>query len=164
MPSQGSEKQLLEYAACQCFLDTYNRLHQTHFELLEHGDKPDFLVRDSQSSEKIGVEVTHLYYDGKEAKMLLGRRPKEPHGVMTMDQLIAQLNSLLYEKVGRAAKYDFEGRLFLLVRVGSPIFDKADFDMWEDEISVPPFNLFDQIWLLFRNQTNNTFSDLTQIQ
>lgn len=164
MPSQGNEKQLLENAACQCFLETHNRLHQTHFELLEHADKPDFLVRDSQSGEKIGIEVTHLYFDGREAQMLLGRRPNESHGVMTLDQSIPQLNELLYEKARSAVQYDFRGRLFLLVRVASPIFDKNDFEMYQDDISSPSPNCFDQIWLLFRNQTTNTFSDLIQIK
>ena len=158
------ERERLELAACNCFLDSYNTRHQTNFQIVDHRDKPDFLVQNSHTSETLGIEVMHLYHDSKEAQMVLGRRPNELHGVMTISGLIAKLNSDLSEKVERAAKYDFNGKMVLLVRVTSPIFDRQDFDMFEDEIGVPSPNNFVEIWLLFRNQATGTYSDLKQIQ
>jgi len=95
---------------------------------------------------------------------VLGRRPNQLHGVMTISGLIGKLNTDLAEKVERAAKYDFHGKMFLLVRVTSPIFDRKDFDMYEDEISAQKPNNFAEIWLLFRDQTTGTWSALKQIQ
>jgi len=158
------ERLQLELAACRCFIDSYNVRHGTDFKSVEHRDKPDFLIQDARTREAMGLEVMHLYYDGKEAQMVLGRRSKEPHGPMTLDQLIDKLNSDLVEKVARASKYDFDGRMSLVIRVASPIFDRADFDIYEDDVVVPGPNLFDEIWLLFRDPDTGAFTDLKQIQ
>ena len=158
------EKQRLELAACTCFLDSYNTRHQTNFQIVAHRDKPDFLVQNSQTGETLGIEIMHLYHDSKEAQMVLGRRPNELHGVMTISGLIGKLNSDLSDKVERAAKYDFNDEMRLLVRITSPIFDRQDFDMFEDEIRVPSPNNFAEIWLLFWDQATGTYSDSKQIQ
>jgi hypothetical protein len=159
-----SEKQDLELAACNYFVGSYNAIHRTNLKLVEHRDKPDCVVHDAVTGEHVGIEVTHLYYDAKEAKMVLGRLPKQVHGVMTITELIEKLNADMAEKTNRAAKYDFEDKLILLIRVASPIFDKQDFEMYGDEIDVPRPNPFAEIWLLFWNQANRTYSDLMQLQ
>jgi len=159
-----NERLALERAACNYFLDSYNRLHDTAFEIVDHRDKPDFWARDTRSGEKIGIEVTHLFFDSREAKILLGRSPDGTHGTMTISELIERLNDLLAQKITQTAKYNFEGRLFLLVRVASPIFDKKDFEIFEDEITFPPGNVLDEVWLLFLNQTTQTYNDLMQVQ
>ena len=159
-----SEKQDLELAACTYSIASYNAIHQANLELVQHRDKPDCVLRDAVTGELVGVEVTHLYYDATEAKMVLGRLSKQLHGVMTISQLIEKLNADMAEKISRAAKYDFEGKLVLLIRVASPIFDKQDFEMYEDEIDVPELNTFAEIWLLFWGQATGTYSDLMQLQ
>lgn len=159
-----NENQDLELAACNYFIGAYNAIHHANLEFIEHRDKPDCVLRDAVTGEQVGVEVTHLYYDAKEAKMVLGRLPKQVHGVMTISQLIEKLNADMAEKINRAAKYNFEGKLVLLVRVASPIFDKQDFEMYEDEIDVPELNTFAEIWLLFWSQATGTYSDLMQLQ
>lgn len=159
-----SEKQDLELAACMYFIDSYNAIHRTNLKLVEHRDKPDCVLRDAVTGEQVGVEVTYLYYDAQEAKMVLGRLSKQLHGVMTISQLIEKLNADMVEKINRAAKYDFEGKLILLIRVASPIFDKQDFEMYADEIDVPRLNTFSEIWLLFWSQASGTYSDLMQLQ
>jgi hypothetical protein len=159
-----SEKQDLELAACTYFVDSYNAIHRTNLKLVEHIDKPDCVLHDAVTGEQVGVEVTHLYCDAREAKMVLGRLPKQLHGVMTISQLIEKLNADMAEKTNRAAKYAFEGKLILLIRVASPIFDKQDFEMYEDEIDVPRLNTFSEIWLLFWSQASRTYSDLMQLQ
>ena len=75
-----NEKQNLELAACTYFIDSYNTIHRTSFQLIAHQDKPDCLLQDVVTGEQVGVEVTHLYYDTEEAKMVLGRLPKQSHG------------------------------------------------------------------------------------
>jgi hypothetical protein len=157
------ERQALERAACEHFLKAHNATHRTNFQIAEHRDKPDFLVRDARVGEPLGIEVMHLYYDPKEAQMVLGRRPNELHGVMTVSGLIAKFNVDVAEKLGRAAKYDFSGKMILLVRVTSPIFDKDDFDMHEDDISIPHQEIFSEVWLLFWDQASRSYSSLKQV-
>lgn len=159
-----NEKLALELAACTYFIASYNGLHKTKFQIQKHQDRPDFLLKDVDTGEMVGVEVMHLYYDAVEAKMVLGRLSGKLHGVMTISHLIQQLNSDLADKINTAASYDFPGKLILLVRVASPIFDRQDFDMYEDEITVPQPNTIAEIWLLFWDQTTGTYSNLKQIQ
>jgi hypothetical protein len=159
-----NEKENLERAACDYFIRSYNNDHGTRFEIVCHQDRPDFLTRDSNSGETLGIEITHLFYDDKVAKMVLGRLSGQLHGAMTLPNLIDKLNAKLAEKVNRAARYPHDGKLVLVIRVASPIFDKRDFEMYSDEIAVPTLNTFAEIWLLFRNLCAGTFSDLLQIQ
>ena len=161
---QMLEKQELELAACTYFIHSYNAIHRTNFELIAHQDKPDCLLQDVVTREHVGVEVTHLYYDRNEAKMVLGRLPKQPYGVMTLDQYIEKLNAEMAKKANRAAKYNHEGKLILLIRVASPIFDKQDFEMYEEDIVVPKLNTFAEIWLLFCSANTKSFSDMLQLQ
>lgn len=158
------ERQQLERAACEHFLNAYNKRHTTHFEIVEHRDKPDFLAQDASTGEKTGVEIMHLYYDAKEAQIMLGRRPNELHGTMNINGLIDKLNADLDEKCSRAAKYDFNGKMFLVIRVASPIFDQKDFEIFGTDIVVPTHNTFAEIWLVFWDQASKAYSTLMQIQ
>lgn len=159
-----NEKEKLEFAACTHFLESYNKIQGSGLQLVVHQDKPDCLAKDHRTGERIGIEVTHLYYDATEARMVLGRLPGVLHGVMTLQQLIDKLNSDMAEKANRAANYFFEGKLILLIRVASPIFDKQDFEMYRDDICVPQLNTFAEIWLLFWSQATQSYSDLLQLQ
>jgi len=158
------EKQRLERATCEHFLNEYNERHETKFEIVEHRDKPDFLVQDRATGKKLGIEIIHLYYDSKEAKMVLGRQPNELHGVMNINGLIDKLNADLSEKCSRAAKYDFNEKMSLAIRVASPIFDLNDFEIFGAEVVVPAHNTFAEIWLVFWDQATKTYSALKQIQ
>ena len=74
------EKEDLELAACIYFINRYNQEHNTNLELVKHTDKPDFILSDAVTGERVGVEVTHLYYDENEAKMILGRMTNKTYG------------------------------------------------------------------------------------
>ena len=161
-----NEKEALEEAACLYFIDAYNKAHGTHFEIKEHRDKPDFLAGDHSTSEMMGVEVTHLYYDSEEAKTLLGRSslPLHPGKEKNFDHLAGRLNDLLIDKVKAGVAYDFGQKIFLLIRVACPIFTKSDFEMCSDWIDLHSGNPFAEVWLLFYSERTDTFSDLLQIQ
>ena len=161
-----NEKEALEEAACRYFFDAYNNAHGTHFEIKEHRDKPDFLAGDHSTSETMGVEVTHLYYDSEEAKTFLGRSslPPHPDREKNFDHLAGRLNDLLIDKVKAAVAYDFGLKLFLLVRVACPIFSRSDFEMCSDWSYMHSGNPFAEVWLLFHSELTDTFSDLLRIQ
>jgi hypothetical protein len=160
---QMNEKAELERAACEWFLQSYNAQHDTAFAIKEHRDRPDFIATDP-SGQEIGVEATHLHYDFKAAKMVLSRAEREQlHGIMQTEELIARLNTLLESKAAQAAKYNFENRLFLVIRSGSPIHEKADFEMFEEDIHIPASHPFAGIWLLCRNPETNQWTDLLSL-
>ncbi len=158
-----NEKAELERAACEGFLQSYNAKHDTAFAIKEHRDRPDFIAADPWGQE-IGVEVTHLHYDFKAAKMLLGRAEREQlHGIMQTEELIARLNTLLEAKAAQAAKYNFKNRLFLVIRNTSSIHELADFEMFEEDIHMPPSHPFAHIWLLCKDPRTNKWTDLAEL-
>ena len=87
--------------------------------------------------------------------------PASNETIRTFEELS---DSALESKVAQAAKYHFDGRMSLVIRVASTIFDRMDFDIYGEDIVIPEPNTFDEIWLLFRDAATNAFSDLKQIQ
>ncbi|RLC36773.1 hypothetical protein DRH29_03825 [candidate division Kazan bacterium] len=156
-----AEKKKLEKAAFDYFIKSYNLFNGTNFQFNKHSDKPDFIAEDD--GQMLGVEVTHLFYDDNEAKILLGRADKRISGIMKADELIKTLNIKLADKVEQAAKYDFKNRMILVIRVASPVFDKSDFDREENSIKVPQ-SVFSEIWMLFYDTNTQSWSDLKQLK
>jgi hypothetical protein len=160
---QMEEKAGLERAACEGFLQSYNAEYGTSFVIKKHRDRPDFLIADA-SGEEIDIEMAHLYYDREQAKTSLFRGEKEKlHGIMQTDKLITELNTLLESKAAQAVKYNFGNRLFLVVRNTSPIHELADFEMFEENIHIPPSHPFAHIWLLCKDPRTNKWTDLAEL-
>jgi uncharacterized glyoxalase superfamily protein PhnB len=53
-----SEKQRIEKAVGQQFLDLYNELFETNFVIVELSDRPDIICRDSQTERTLELEIT----------------------------------------------------------------------------------------------------------
>ncbi len=158
-----NEGSRLEKAALNHFLETYNRLSGTHLEFEKHRDRPDFIVKDRMSKQELGIEVKHLYYDEDEAKTLLNRSTSSTHSLMSSTKLVEKLNDLLKEAIETARKYEFRNKMFLIIRVASPIFDKQDFELHEEDVQLPP-DIFSEIWLIFRDTSKGTWSDLKRLK
>lgn len=157
MAATGKDK--LEVAAVSYFLDWYART----FRIVCHQDRPDFLVQEPSSGEKVGIEVAHLFQDDEEARMLLGRSQEWGHSTVTSSDLITRLNDLLRQKAQKVEDYDFAGSLFLLIRVASPTFDRESFVALQTDINIP-FCRFSEIWLLFYDFNGASWSDLMQLK
>ncbi len=155
-----TEKEQLEKSTIEYFVKAYPR----QLRVLEHSDKPDFTLIDENDRSKIGVEVAHLWHDKKEAKILLGRSTQTTHGVMCANDLIKVLNSLLNQKTTKINGFRPHHKFFLVVRVASPIFDKSNFDMYENDI-ICPKNKYSEIWLVLDdNNKNGRWSELGLIK
>lgn len=158
-----NEKVRLEKAALDYFIKAYNSLRGTHLEFKEHSDKPDFIVKDSESNQIVGIEVKHLFYDPNEAKILLGRSAMPNHSLMSSTELVTTLNKLLKNANESAKKYEFKDKMFLIVRVASPVFDKSPFDMFEGDIINLP-TIFSEIWLVFYDFSRQAWGDLKRLK
>lgn len=158
-----NEKSQLERATLDYFIKAYNHLEKKRLELIKHGDRPDFITKDSLLNEIIGIEVKELFYDSDEAKILLGRSDTLTHGMMLIDRLIIKLNDLIEKASESAKKYEFKSSLFLVIRIASPIFDKEDFQRFRDNIRVT-LDTFSQIWLLFYNNSTLNWDNLERIK
>ena len=160
MNKHNDEKDKLEGYALDYFLNK----HKPYWELVEKKEKPDFLLRSKETGKQFGIEVTHLWYDDEEARMLLGRSNKKVSDLQNADTLIKELNNRLVKKDTKARKYKFDKPMFLLIRITSRVFDKSTFDMYETDIVIPPDCIFKAIWLLFYNFDTQKWKDLKPLK
>lgn len=142
-----NEKERLEKAACEQFVKIYNQQFSSKFTIVKHQDKPDFIIG-NQDEEQLGIEVSHLYHDQREAMLLLGRE-KGMHGLMSFNDLLDALNRLLQKKFDEAQKYPYKGDKHLVVRTTSPIWGNKDFKGSREKILVPSLSAFEKVWLIF---------------
>lgn len=142
-----SEKYILEKAA----IDIFIKKNKNIYTIIKHCDKPDFILLDTEKS-KIGVEVSYLYYDEKEAKLLFNRCEGKSHGVMNTAELINKLNNLLLRKYDKLKNYNLYDKYFLIIRVVSPIFDISTFKLYRSDINNSENN-YNEIWLITDDNT-----------
>ena len=156
-----TEKEQLEEFVINNFINNY----QIELRILKHSDKPDFTLFDKINNKKIGAEVTHLYYDGNEAKILLGRSDnKNSHGIMNFSNLINKLNELINQKCDKIKEFKHHDKFILIIRVASPIFDKFDFDRYEKDI-IYPENKYSEIWIILDdNSKKQRWTELKQVK
>lgn len=148
------EKWALEREAAQTFIAAYNELNHSHFTLTKHTDKPDFVATEKDTNQTVGVEITHLFYDDEEAKLLLDRSEHNYLELVETGELINVLNKRLATKAEKGSKYDFSEPMILVVRVASPLVTKSDFEKLGQQVVVPE-SVFEHIWILFRDDTDN---------
>lgn len=88
MKNHDDEKSALEEAAVGIFVDLYNLNREDHLEVIERRERPDYILK-SIKDGLVALEVTHLFYDADEAKMLFGRSAEEMHGLEKFSKLYA---------------------------------------------------------------------------
>lgn len=156
------EKWALEREAAELFVESQNQSDGTNLVLEKHSDKPDFIARDD-FGRTVGIEITHLFYDDDEARLLLGRTMSPHLPEEDAREIIEVLNRRLAQKEEKARKYKFDHSMILVIRVASPVFDKATFDEFQTLIKVPQ-SVFDQIWLLFNDESGVAEDNLKQLK
>jgi len=146
--SHGGEKAGLEEAALAWFLCEYCKRKGIRYLPVEFPERPDTIL-EAPDGSRIGVEITHLYYDRQEAEMLLGRGRGVPHGLEMFSALLDKLHKLIRRKAEKASRYPCPYPVVLVVRVASPVFSGQDFETAKarGEIRVPE-GAFHEVWLL----------------
>ncbi|PYI51040.1 hypothetical protein [Paenibacillus flagellatus] len=147
----NDEKLKLERAAVRDFIRLYNARHDVKLRLLYQHDRPDAVLQTSRGG-KLGVEITHLFYDAAEAKALLGRPDGTVSGPVTLAHLIAQLNELVRRKESKRQAYDPAYPISLLIRNSSPTFRLTEIWAAREHIHKPN-DVFVDTWFLTRDGT-----------
>lgn len=150
-PRHDNEKLALERAAIREFIRLFNLRHSVKLRLLYQHDRPDAVLQTSRG-DKLGVEITHLFYDAAEAKALLGRPDGSLSGPVTLAHLIAQLNELIKRKESKKMAYDPAYPISLLIRNASPTFRLSEIWAARDHIRKPNDSFIDT-WFLTRDGT-----------
>lgn len=150
----NEEKLRLERSAIREFVRLYNCRHPIKLRLLYQHDRPDAVLQTGRG-DKLGLEITQLFYDAAEAKALLGRSEDgmtEPTGSMSLAHLIARLNELIRRKEAKKKDYDPAYPISLLIRNASPTF-RLD-EIWAEREHIrKPNDVFLDTWFLTRDGT-----------
>ncbi|OPA77432.1 hypothetical protein BVG16_13315 [Paenibacillus selenitireducens] len=125
MRNHNDEKAALEAAAIGIFLNIYNLNHPQPLSIWKRQERPDYVLTDGRH-HRIGVEVTHLFYDHLEARRVLGRLNPNNHGEESFEEFAQVLNDLLQQKEKKFKKYNQSYPVSLLVRNVSPLFGMSD--------------------------------------
>ena len=122
--TSGITRDTAELSIINRFIKGYKTLLDIDLVIVSHRDKPDFEVVNTQTNEKLGVEITGLYQNATEAKIQYDREPNWDSSSGSWDNLITKLNTLLSE----------------------------DFCHMDSRIKMPE-NKFREIWLILRDST-----------
>lgn len=151
--TSGITRGTAELSIINGFIKGYKALLGIDLVVVSHRDKPDFEVQNTQTGEKLGVEVTGLYQNAREAKIQYDREPDWDSFSGSLDDLIANLNTLLAEKAGKAKDYQYTGKMLLAIYIGSLVYNEIqDFRYIDSRIRMPE-NRFFEIWLILRDNT-----------
>lgn len=157
------EKWLIEEGAAQSLVEVLNRRQGNNYRIVRHTDRPDIVIENGEDGSRLGVEVTHLFYDAEEARYVLGRSDSREHSPEYIEEYVRRLNALLLQKSEKAKGYSHEYPLALLIRVVSPLFHMCDFNAYTANIVIPPSD-FRVIWLLFYNFIERRWTLLEQLR
>jgi hypothetical protein len=151
MIQQGT-KELAQEAIINKFAEAYASNCGDYLENISSRERPDFEATINQTGERIGIEVTGLYQNQREAMINYNKIPEWETFTGSLDEIVSSLNIRLEKKAALSSKYEFDGRLLLAIWAGSMIYNQPiDFEFILDKIKVPSSN-FDQIWLLLEDK------------
>jgi len=149
-----STKKKLEREAVDLFVGIYNQTADNRLRLLYQQEKPDAVLMDSRGN-KLGLEITHLFYSEQEARQLFQREHRSiicVESIESIDTLINSLNQLVLRKEAKSSGYSSDYPLALLIRNLSPSFGWSDFNLAWDKIAAPS-GAFTEIWLLTKDHS-----------
>lgn len=157
------EKERIEREALVCFLELFNKRSNTKYRLLNKRERPDFEIRDKKSGNVMGVEVSHIFHDKKEAMMILGRDDSDIHGIITAHDHIKVLMRVLNMKSEKVKHYPYDKDIILVIRDYSMTFD-ARFLMDHRLGLKVPASGYKEVWYLGRSRPIEKWDQLIRFK
>src|SRR5690606_39026187 len=112
-------------------------------------DKPDAVLQYANRN-KLGLEITHVFYNADEARRLLGRSDHFEDYPKSLDKWVEELNALIKRKEQKIESYDQGFPVALLIRNSSPDIGMSQILSKKEQI-YRSANKFENIWLLSRD-------------
>ena len=148
-------KEAAEAAVLERFMVAYEKQFGHTFTHIRHQDKPDFAVRNPITKERLGIEVTNVYQNDKEARIQNGAAEPWDEYETSIEELLRSINTRLAKKAKKSKKYEFNGRMFLVIWLGSLAFNqKVHMDLIRSRFVIPK-NSFSEIWLVITENGDN---------
>jgi len=130
MPVKENDvKRRAERGVAESFLLAYNSVTRSAYIIDADGEAPDFICRDPESGDRLGLEIATAYYDEQTAKglweMIRGRSDRASGSVINPEATLAdRLNQRLREKW----KKDYGPRCVLALHADAELTSAAEFD------------------------------------
>jgi hypothetical protein len=137
-------KEQAEIAILNRFVEAYSRHYGADLVSLTHRDMPDFSAVDSVTHQTLGIEVTGVYQDEREAEINYWLEGEWGIIVGNLDGLLARMNHALTNKAEKSLSYEKIGPLILAIWIGSFVFHHAsDVNHIGSRLGIPenPFSL-----------------------
>jgi hypothetical protein len=137
-------KEQAEIAILHRFAEAYSRHYGAQLDGLTHRDKPDFSAVDSITHQTLGIEVTGVYQDEREAEVNYWLEGEWGILAGNLDALLSSMNQALINKAEKSASYEKIGPFILAIWIGSFVFHHAsDVKGIEPRLHIPdnPFSL-----------------------
>ena len=99
-------KEQAEKAIVDRFAEAYARHYGTRLNNLIHRDMPDFSATDSSTLQIVGIEVTGVYQDEREAKINYWLEGEWGSIIGNISGLISNINRALIDKAEKSASYE----------------------------------------------------------
>jgi len=158
-----SEKERIEREALTYFLRVYNKKRGREYRCFERRERPDFSIRDKGGGTIIGVEISHIFHDKKEAMMVLGRDLSNFHGIITTCDHAKVINYVLKKKSEKVRYYPFNGPVILVLRDFSSLFDASTIMRYTKGIKVPNSG-YKEVWYLTRSEPTKKWDELIRLK
>jgi len=152
----NNTKKGLEKSAVEDFLKWYNTKNNTKLSIIKVGDRPDIIL-----SNGIGVEVAHIFPNDKCAKVIL--TPTQKGASYTNSDFIYEFNRVITKKCKKIPTYNYDGNIFLLIRVGINFFTQEDFQRIRSKIKIANNCCF-KIYVSFCNMNVNKWCDVIKLR
>ncbi len=169
LDSTMNEKEAIERATAEAFLEHYNDIHGSSFQVTEHGDAPDIIARD-ELGNRLQLEIVMTEDRGGDIKSTLGRsdvrsieslkryvelvRQGKAEAMQRASSLVGNVTESLKERLQAKMAKRYGPNTALVIRDTSGV----DWD-WDLVIGDPQNNFGDQpnpfdrgIWLLNRSK------------
>jgi hypothetical protein len=157
------EKERIEREALAFFLRLYNRKLDAKYRLHEKRERPDFDVIDRISGTALGVEISHIFHDKKEAMMVLGRDESRIHGIITAEDHVKVLMAILRKKAEKMEAYPYDGPIILVIRDYSLTFDAHT--IFDERLGLKvPASKYKEIWYLSRSSPVRKWNELVRLK
>jgi len=155
LAKRNSEKRRIEHEAIKLFIQLFNEQENNKLRLMYQRERPDAVLEYTATRSKLGVEITHLFYDACEAKQLFGRSDQEDcDGPKSFDVMLAELNNRIHRKETIFTQVQMNYPISLLIRNASPRYGRSSFIEHLERISLSR-HIFQDIWLLTHDHDSN---------
>lgn len=154
MNAHELEDRKIEKGAFDIFSKHYQNETGSKLKLVDQPKPPKPDLECLLDGTSIDIEVGHVFGTDVDAQRIMDRPRREPFEEKELlenrliplgHKFISQLNTIISRK---SKKHYESSRVWLLIRIAHPIWNREDILNYQDKILIPEETCFEQIWIV----------------